>query len=165
MTALIKFIEELKVLQKIHSTGQIIQVSNFVIKSGPNTPENINLFCMYAMRPEYGTYPIDEKNFRFGTHALILFNSQEFINRLSLFIKQNSLTAKANLVKYIDNSHSGNVGPFKKLKTFEYQSEWRLVCKNTTGKEQKLKIGSLKDISILVKADNINNEITITPNK
>lgn len=149
----------------IPSTGQRIQVTDFVLRIGPDNPENITLFCMYAMRPKYGTYPIDKRNFKFGSHALIFFKSQELINRISIFIKKNSFLAKAGLVEYLDVSHIGEVGSFKKLKPFGYQSEWRLVCNNTTGKEQRLTIGSLKDICTLVKADNVNNEIMFTPYK
>lgn len=150
---------------EILSTGHKFQISSFVLRIGPDTPETINLFCMYAMRPKHGTYPIDEKNFKFGTHALIFFNSQELINRLSTFIKNKAVPAKANLVEYIDTDHSGTTGPFRKLNTFEYQSEWRLVCYDGPGKERTLIIGSLSDISVLVEAKNINKEITFSPNK
>lgn len=149
----------------VKDTGHTFEITNFVIRLGPDSPENINLFCMYAMRPEYGSYPINEKNVRFGDYALIFFDSQEFINRISQSVRLEKIPTQANLIEYISQNHVGEVGPFKKLETFEYQSEWRVVCQNGPGKERIIKLGNLSDICTIVKAKNINNEITFIPNK
>jgi hypothetical protein len=71
------------------------------------------------------------------------------------------MECKADLVEYVDDSHIGRVGPFIKLKRFAYQSEWRLVCYNGPGGPLKIKIGSIRDISVILRSDKINNEIKI----
>jgi hypothetical protein len=54
------------------------------------------------------------------------------------------------------------VGSFRKLKRFQYQSEWRLVCENGFGGVRKLNIGSIEDISVVVPSSDLNEEITIS---
>ena len=143
-------------------TGQKIQLTDFVLRIGPDTPENTNLFCMYTMRPKHGAYPINEKNFKFGEYALVFFDSQELINRIGKSLRQLGISAKANIVEYVGNDHVGEMGPFKKLEAFSYQSEWRLVCENGTGNPRTIVIGDLSTICTLVKAKNINKEITFS---
>ncbi len=131
----------------IPSTGQKLQITSFELRIGPNNPEKINLFCMYALRPQHGTYPVPKSNFRFGSHALVIFNVPVFMDKIVTALQENKLKGSSNLVEYIDNDHVGEVGPFKKLNKFSYQSEWRLMCENCTSQPRTLKIGSIKDIS------------------
>jgi hypothetical protein len=144
-------------------TGATFPVTEFTLRLGPNEPEKINLFCMYALRPEHGTFPVPEDNFRFGNHALVITNVPVFLDKISIYLREHKITGKADLVEYLDNNHVGDVGPFKKLKKFSYQSEWRLMCKNGSGTPIKLKIGSLKNISILIESSKINHEVKIYP--
>jgi len=147
----------------IPSTGQKLQITSFDLRIGPESPEKINLFCMYALRPQHGTYPVSEEYYRFGAHALIIFNVPKFIDKIRAAIRYKKITGSSNLVEYIDNDHIGEAGPFKKLQKFSYQSEWRLMCENGPGEPRTLNIGPINDISVLVETININNEITITP--
>ena len=146
----------------IPNTGKKIQVTNFELRIGPDNPEKFNLYCMYALRARQESYPIDEKNYRFGTHALIIFNAQTFMDKLKAELKDKNINGSSNLVEYIDNDHTGKVGPFKKLNRFSYQSEWRLLCKNGDGNPRKVIIGPINDISLLVETQNINNEVMVT---
>lgn len=133
----------------------------FTLRFHPANAENINLFCMYAMRPAFGSYPIPEKNFRFGDFALVFLEPQTFVDRIELFINKNKILGKADLVEYVDDNHIGKVGPFRKSKSFKYQSEWRLVCIDGPDREMILQIGNLKKISTIVKAEEINDLIKV----
>lgn len=117
---------------------------------------------MCAVRPSVGSFPIDQRNFEFGDYALILTNPQKFIDRISSQLESQQINHKANLVEYVDNNYVGEVGPFRKLKNFDYQSEWRLVCYNGPGKERNdIHIGSIKDICVVVKSNEVNQRLSI----
>lgn len=133
----------------------------WVIRSYPTNPEKINIFCMYALRPFSGTFPINEKIFRFGEFALVIIDKPEFFKRIESTLKLQKIRGEAGLVEYVVNDYTGQLGPFRKLKRFEYQSEWRLVCYDGPGGPRKIRIGSIKDISIIIRSNQINEEIKI----
>ena len=141
---------------------EIFLEGKWTIRMHPPESDKINRFCMYALRPLIqGTFPIDHRNFRFGDHVLILMNRDEFMRRIELTLQTEKIEAKGNLVEYVDDEYVGEVGPFKKHKMFSYQSEWRLVCKNGPGGLRLLRIGSIKDISEIIRSDVVNKEIQI----
>jgi len=141
---------------------EIFLEGNWTLRMNPPEPEKINIFCMYALRPLVeGTFPINERNFQFGEHALILMNRDEFMRRIESTLKSEKIVAKANLVEYVDNDYIGKIGPFKKLRRFSYQSEWRLVCKDGAGGPRKISIGSIRDISQIIRIDEVNKEIRV----
>jgi hypothetical protein len=134
--------------------GEKLEVTNWTAVREPPNPEKINLFCMYALRQS--TFPVDAKNFGFGDHAVIVTNVPEFIDRVRSYIIDNKLAASCNLLKYVD-PYSGEMGPFRKLKNFAYQSEWRVVCKDGPGGVREERIGSIRDISIIMPSTEVNN--------
>jgi len=128
----------------------------------PPEPEKINLFCMYALRPlTEGTFPIDEGNFRFGEYALVLINRDEFMLRVGSVLTSQRIKAHADLVGYVDDCYRGELGPFRKLSKFKYQSEWRLVCRDGAGRPREIRIGSIRDISVIIRSDQVNKEIRV----
>ena len=138
-----------------------IKEANWVLRMDFYEPERINIFCMYALHA--GSFPVQEKNFRFGDYALVLTSGQEFMNRVASTMKTQGITqAKGDLVEYVDNDSTGKLGPFKKFKTFDYQSEWRLVCYDGPGGVRKISIGSIRDISIIIPSSEVNGIITIS---
>ncbi len=116
---------------------------------------------MYALRPFNGSFPVDKRNFRFGPFAMVLINRSEFMCRIETTLRSQEIKCKADLVEYVDDSHIGQVGPFRKLKKFAYQSEWRLVCYDGPGGPRKIRIGSIRDISVILHSNKINEEIKI----
>jgi hypothetical protein len=117
---------------------------------------------MYALRPlTEGTFPINERNFQFGEYALVLMNRDEFMRKIESTLKSQKIVPKANLVEYVDDDYTGKIGPFRKRRMFSYQSEWRLVCKDGPGGPRELAIGSIRNISEIIRSDEINNEITV----
>ena len=137
-----------------------VRVRNWVIRRHPPQPEKINIFCMCAVRPSVGSFPVDKMNFRFGDYALILTNPQEFIDRISSQLKSQNIRHRADLVKYVGDDYRGEFGPFRKLIRFAYQSEWRLVCYDGNGKERIFRIGDIKDICIVVRKNEVNQKMS-----
>ncbi len=134
----------------------------WTLRMHPPEPDKINIFCMYALRPLIErTFPVDEGNFRFGEHALVLINRDKFMRRIESSLKSQGIRFKADLVEYVDDEHTGKIGPFRKFKKFSYQSEWRLVCYDGPGKPREIRIGSIRDISMIIRSDKVNKEIKI----
>lgn len=145
----------------VKSSGQKIEVKDWDIRVHPDNPERINLFCMYAFRPKNKEiFHIDERNFEFGSHAVVFHESQAFLDCLKAAITAENLNAQANLVEYVPNKHCGTLGPFKKLDKYNYQSEWRLVATEGNGKERKIRLGSLTKFASLLESKSINEAIT-----
>ena len=142
--------------------GTEFKGTNWTLRMPPHESEKINIFCMYALRPFAGSFPVDEKNFRFGNYALLVTNPQEFIDRIDSHLKSQNIRGRANLVEYVDDEHSGKVGPFRKFRRFDYQSEWRLVCYDGPGEAREISIGSIRDISTIMLSSEINDNITIS---
>ncbi|MFV1967548.1 MAG: hypothetical protein ACC628_19135 [Pirellulaceae bacterium] len=137
-----------------------MKVTSWVIRVYPPQAENTNIFCMCAVRPLAGSFPVDERNLRFGSHALVMTNAQEFIDRIASQLKSKNITGKADLVEYVDENYKGDVGPFRKLTGFAYQSEWRLICYDGPGGPRKLRIGSIRDICTIVRNVEVNQKIS-----
>lgn len=134
----------------------------WIMRMHPPEPKKINIFSMYALQPHIEeSFPVDRMNFRFGEHALVLINNDEFLRRLELYLNSQEISFNADLVKYVNDDHTGEVGEFRKLKCFAYQFEWRLVCFDGPGEPWKIRIGSIKDISVIVRSDEVNKEIKI----
>ena len=141
---------------------EVFMEGNWTLRMYLPGGEKINIFCMYALRSLIeGTFPVDERNFRFGEHALVLINPNEFMRRIETTLKSQKIRAEANLVEYVDGEHMGEVGPFRKLKRFAYQSEWRLVCYDGPGRPREIRIGSIRDISVIIRSDEVNKKIRV----
>lgn len=141
---------------------EVSMEGKWTLRMPPPQPEKINIFSMYSLRPlAENTFPVDEKNFRFGEHALLLIKPSEFMRRIELSLKSQRIIANADLVEYVDDEYAGKVGPFRKFKKFSYQSEWRLVCLDGPGGPRKIYIGSIQDISVIMRSDEVNKEIRI----
>ena len=135
---------------------------NWTLRIPPLHPEKINVFSMYALRPLVkNTFPVNEKNFRFGEHALLLIKPSEFMRRIECSLKSQNIVANADLVEYVDDEYAGKVGPFRKFNKFSYQSEWRLVSLDGLGGPREICIGSIQDISVIMRSDEVNKELRI----
>jgi len=142
----------------IHPT----QVGNWTIGVRPPDAERVNLFCMYAARPIAGTLPVDERVFAFGDSALVLTVPDRFIEQVASTIESEQIRAEANLVEYVEDSYVGEAGPFKKLRCFAYQSEWRLVCYDGPRAARILRIGTIRDISVVMRSSEVNQRLRDT---
>jgi hypothetical protein len=141
---------------------QFFMEGEWTLRIPPVNPEKVNIFSMYSLRPlAENTFPINEKNFRFGDHALLLIKPEEFMRRLEFSLKSQRIVGNGDLVEYVDDEYAGKVGPFRKFSKFNYQSEWRLVCKDGPGGPRKIYIGSIQDISVIIRSDVLNKELRI----
>ena len=151
-----------KVTMVMPDGNEVTICTDYSARIHPSEPERINIFCMYALRPLIeGAFPIDNKNKRFGDHALILINRDEFIKRFESNLKSKMIVGNAGLVEYVNDQHTGKLAPFKKFNRFSYQHEWRLVCYDGPGGPRTISIGSIRDISVILPTDEVNKQIKI----
>jgi hypothetical protein len=137
------------------------QGTSWVIRIRPPEAERINIFCMYALRPSTGSFPVDSRNYKFGDSALVVTQPQEFIDRVGASLRTDRINGRGDLVEYVDEQYAGEIGPFRKLRQFTYQSEWRLVCYDGPGEVRKIMIGGIRNISIVMPSREINKIVTI----
>lgn len=140
--------------------NQQLRITNWVLRIHPLEPEKINIFCMCAVRPSVGRSPVDEKNLQFGDYAVLFEKPQEFIDRVASGLEPQGIRGKAGLVQYVDEDYEGEWGPLRKLRGFEYQSEWRLVCYDGPGNVRELRIGSLADICAIMDSAEVNERLS-----
>lgn len=141
---------------------EVIMEGEWTIRMHPRNHEKINIFCMYALRPLIqGSFPVDERTFRLGEHALVMINPAEFLRRIEATLKSQRVFGDADLVEYVDDKHTGDIGPFKKLRKFAYQSEWRLVCYDGPTGPREIRIGSIEGISVIIRSNEVNKEIRV----
>jgi len=158
----VQLIQGPKVTMVMPDGNEVTICTDYTARIRPSEPEKINIFCMYALRPLIeGAFPVDEKNKRFGDHALILMNRDAFIQRLESSLKSQMIVGDADLVEYVNDQHAGKLGPFRKFNRFSYQYEWRLVCYDGPGESRTIRIGSIRDISVILPTDEVNRQIQI----
>jgi hypothetical protein len=149
------------ILRIANNTAVPIHLESWTFRIHPSEPEKMNIFCMYALRPLAGSFPIDERNYRFDDHALLLTEPQQFIDRIHRVLTEKHIQHTAGLVEYFGDDYTGEIGPFKKQRAFSYQSEWRLVCFNGPGTSLNIEIGSIQDIAVIVRSGDINDVVKI----
>ena len=113
-----------------------------------------NVFCMHAITDDYSA--LDEKNFERSSHALVIFNPQEFLELLNAAVSKDKADFYYGFVEYVDKkTYHGQMGCFKKFEEFKYENEYRIMRNYPTGKPFPFTIGSLEDISELVKVKDV----------
>ena len=130
-----------------------LNVTNWTFRIHPFEPERMNLFCMYACRPSLGTFPVNDRNNAFGDHVLVMTNPQRFLDQVASTLKTQGIQGKFGLVEYVDDEHTGQLGPFRKLKKFAFQSD------DGPGEARMIRIGSLGDISKIIPTNEMHREL------
>ncbi|RDI41147.1 hypothetical protein [Aquicella lusitana] len=146
--------QNIKPINLTKETGLI----NF--RSGRTSNNFINIFCMYLwMVNKHNIYKIDTRVLKFGEAALIITNANEFMRRIKRAIKRDNFIYQSQAVEYFDeNTHHGDVGIFKKRKSFEYMNEYRIAVKaKMDNNPYILDIGDIFDISAAISSHEINN--------
>lgn len=142
-------------------TSLPIRITDWTIEERPINPEKINIYSMYALRWDSGHIQVDTRNIEFGDSTLVITNANEFLKRLSIKLKAAKRRYKCDLISYVSDTYNGDIGLFKKTSKYSYQSEWRIACLGGDGKPLKLRLGSLKDISILVPTQELETCISL----
>jgi len=137
-------------------TGQMI--------TADGREEDINVFCLYALRESSIDDLIDNRNFGFGDTYAIFKNDGafEFLRRLKESASKLGVTVDHSLVTYVDRStYNGPMGVFRKFSDFAYQSEFRISIYSKTKQPLDLEIGDLSDIASTGNLSQVNEHIRI----
>lgn len=137
-----------------------VTVIGWNLRIHPINPDEINLFCMYSLRRS--TFPVDDRAHEFGDTALILTRPQEFLDRIGAAMRDQNARGHGDLVEYVPDNYAGEIGPFRKLQKFSWQSEWRLVTYHGPKGPRTLSIGCLHDISKIVSVAELNQFVSFT---
>lgn len=111
-----------------------------------------NIFSFYIVSPE--TFPnplefvIDPKMKGFGSHCLLVYNKDEFINKVKRCLSDKKLKYNCDYVSYYDkNLISRSLTPFQKPNDFVFQKEYRFYVQSESLEPLIFKIGNLKEIA------------------
>lgn len=133
------------------------RVTSWVLREHTDA-ERKNLLCMYSLRES--TSPIDNRVLEFGDTSLLFMQPQMFFDRLCAAVRRNRLDAQGNLVEYVPDTHTGDVGPFRKLAMFAWQAEWRFMVYNGPGGPLTFNVGPLNDIARMMPTRQLIEETT-----
>ena len=115
-----------------------------------------NIFCLYGVetplidkRKKFRQKVLVEKEPRsLGETALLIFQIEEFIKRISNSLDSLGKEYKISPVYYYDpNTYEGGLNHFYKSNQYKYQNEVRLWIQNTEEKPFEFYIGDISDIS------------------
>ena len=163
-------IKSIIIESKIHKKIILTKDTGLInFTAGNNINYFTNIFCMYLWKI-YKDQPnkIDSRIFSFGDTALLILNSNEFINRIKNAIKSKNYKYSSGKVKYFDEEiYSGEVGIFMKRKSLEFMNEYRIAIQaEMNNRPYELFVGDLSDISIVIKTNDINNiQFQFSPDK
>lgn len=120
-------------------------------------PEDLrtHLYCLYVIRSEHvtGNPFVDLRNTKFGDKALLIVDTQQFLDRFKKAAGE-SINYSNGFVRYYDEDKDyQSLTIYHKPKFFQYQSEFRFHIKNKSDDAIALEIGSIEDISIRLDAD------------
>ena len=113
-----------------------------------NRTRRCNLFCLYALRKPVKNFLFPREHDWFGDSVVLITNTQEFLNRVSIAAAEQKLTVGGGPVAYYDeNSYSGAVGRFKKPSSFAHQNEYRITIETEGNEAFRFQLGDISDIT------------------
>lgn len=132
------------------------------IRYSRDADQNVNVFCMYALRCGNPQLLIDPRNFAFGDAYVLLIDGDDFLRRVRKALLPHGQKLRWQLVDYVDSKiHAGPMGIFSKFTHFQYQSEFRIALLPGTGEDFFFDIGDLSDITTTGKLPDVNNHIKV----
>lgn len=115
---------------------------------GPGDSDGINL--AKKLRPVLD----DRRMVEFGNVLVLFMNSEEFIRRVEEAARREGHEIEHRPIEYVPPDYCGDMGPFRKLNTYEYQQEARIMTTAPIeGEHLILKLGPLFDIVRVVELD------------
>ena len=150
-------------------SGEQIEMSDCLI---PTTESNSYVFCMTYIAPRVESFQFDNQQksefTNFGDTALIILDSEEFINRIRAAANAKGYEIYFSAAHYYDESADlANVWfslmqgthniAFWKRKAYSYQQEFRILIPGSglTDDHLELDIGDISDISIIQSTDKV----------
>jgi len=117
-----------------------------------------NIYSLYAISSKGFSSPLDfkfdERNLRFGTHAVMIKNLPLFFSKIETELKKNNLNFNHGFIDYYDKEEvCKEITLFEKPLEFEYQKEFRFYVENDKIEPMKIQIGSLKDYAEMFKIE------------
>lgn len=152
-------------------TGEHISLNDNLIST---TSSNAFVYCMTFISPSIDEFTFSELQKEdlktFGDTALVILDSEEFINRIKQKAAENGYSLLCNTVQYYDEENDNaniwisllnniNNIAFWKRKSYSHQQEFRFVISADKCKEDhiELEIGDISDISKVFKTEDVLN--------
>lgn len=119
-----------------------------------------NIYSLYAISskgfPNPLDFKFDERNFRFGTHCLMIKNLPYFLEKIETELKKCNYKFNHDFVNYYDKEEvNRKISLFEKPLEFEYQKEFRFYVEDYGMKPIKIQIGSLKEYAEVFKLEDM----------
>ncbi|MGA3018853.1 MAG: hypothetical protein ABSF62_17165 [Bryobacteraceae bacterium] len=135
------------------------------VRFRPDALQNVNVFCMFALRESASDTFVDPRTCDFGDTFALLIDFDKFMKRVNAAMPSTGQELQSDLVDYIDEtSYLGPVGIFKKASRFSYQSEFRIALLPGTGAPFRLHVGNLSDIVIVGRLSQLNERLQVKVN-
>ena len=146
---------------KLHVDGHEIEGMIGALRYEDNSDYNPFIYCLYCFTSDCivdGEPYIDSRCLDFGSHAVVITDLQGFISKFRCALgKNDENNVNYRLVDYVNaEEYLGSMGPFRKYDDFRHQSEFRFVIDvDRQDDTLLLRLGSLKDVALLVTADEV----------
>lgn len=122
-------------------------------------------YCLYAFPvpnergpATFDISPIagDPRLRKFGNTLVMFRDTREFARRLQRAAQEAGYDVEGYPVEYVPRAYCGDMGSFRKLERYSYQSEFRFVTGTPIPKDSlTLTLGSLRDIAIPIDLDKV----------
>jgi hypothetical protein len=124
-----------------------------------------NLFCMSALRvnptDEPAVYRIDERLKGFGSHYLLIYNSEIFLEKMRQALDALDFVYYYQMVNYLDlHTYTGEKTIFQKDISYSYQEEFRIFLDTPYSEAFKFTIGNIEDISSIYEFSKVPSFLT-----
>jgi hypothetical protein len=122
---------------------------NFVSIRYGTTLKTGNLYSLYCISskgfPDPKDFYLDNRNFEFGSHCLMIKQPRIFLDRIEAELKKLKYKFEHGFVNYYElQTVLKDLTPFDKLNIYEHQKEFRFFVENDVNEALKLNIGSMK---------------------
>lgn len=148
-------------LIKNPETGEEVKIpTRQVTFSGKPTTVYGNIISFYAITDKSfinnELIPINPKMKEFGSHFILIYNYQRFMNRVAAALDRIQLKHSLGKVEYFDEkNHKGELHYYHKRSGLSYQNEFRIHLNRQSTTPFKLKIGNLKEFAVICNSDTL----------
>jgi len=118
-----------------------------------------NIYSLYCVSshgfPNPLDFEVDKRNFRFGTHCLMIKDNAYFFDKIKSELTKQDYKYSHGFIDYYDKQKTTNLklSLFQKPNEFEYQKEFRFYVENDKLKPIKIQIGSLENYAEIYTAE------------